>query len=71
MCEYCEDGKPIVELGQKYKEEIHVKTYIEKGHKIKGEPCTHSLATELNIDGWRTTNTRPIKFCPMCGRKLD
>ena len=79
MCEYCEykelykdyiymsslpilddfDKKPFEDLDEIYQ-------YIRQSNKNK----TYNLITEFPNDNGDVINL-PIKYCPMCGRKLE
>ena len=78
MCEYCEcketnnkynymDNLPILDdFDEKPFKNNKIYQYIRRLNKNK----TYNLITEFPNDNGDVINL-PIKYCPMCGRKLE
>ncbi|MDC7280764.1 hypothetical protein NXH64_14780 [Butyrivibrio fibrisolvens] len=74
-CKYCTANEPITSLGEWLFDEV-----IKEEGKLKG--CTvgavvfpNKSLLEFNVVNsygiGDTTINVPIKYCPMCGRKMD
>jgi hypothetical protein len=57
-CKYCMDGEPI---SKKNTDELGIELHGVTGYLI-------AYAKDKN--GWDTSVSAPINFCPMCGRSL-
>lgn len=70
MCEYCEIEKPIMEFSKADIDKRRLTTYIGNGWTGR-KGMFRVLNVELDILGNKTNFAAEIKFCPMCGRKLE
>ncbi len=66
MCEYCENGKPIISSMKQFRDRIESVVCVIKGHCMTGSTL---IQTAYVVTPPAVVETE-IQFCPMCGRKL-
>ena len=66
MCEFCENGKPIISSIKQFRDRIESAVCV-----IKGNCMTSSILIQT-VYGLTppVVAEAEIQFCPMCGRKL-
>lgn len=66
MCEYCENGKPIISSMKQFRDRIESVVCEIKGNCMTGSTL---IQTAYGVTPLAVVETE-IQFCPMCGRKL-
>lgn len=67
MCEYCKESKTIISSIKQFEDRIETVVGGIQGNKLK---VSTIIQTAIQIPPPAFSETE-IKYCPMCGRKLD
>ena len=66
MCEFCENGKPIISSIKQFRDRIESAVCVIKGNCMTGSTL---MQTAYGVTPLAVVEVE-IQFCPMCGRKL-
>lgn len=66
MCEFCENGKPIISNTSQFSDRIEHVACVIKGNSLSSATMIHEADT-IHAPAFADCK---IKFCPMCGIEL-